>query len=514
MPEQLSRLLLLPGELRNYIYDYAVQEPGGYLYDPATNRLLTAGGEPVDLGLEYSCPQIWHETHGNALSQNTITFRTWASLPPSPDVPSRAIRFRRLMDRHLVSLHTMLAWAAPIVTKEHVDALALQFPGNKSVERLQNLDAEDRKRVLSLRGFPSPARQYCHASRLILQSLVSIVSEDPWFAPLTAKEFDRNLREGMPPPYHVFNVGGDAEYDDSKHQPVYVPGSVKRLLQWDIKPWYIPSERDLLIMEMDFPKEHSDPPREPYPIWVSVFLEKAYYSAAACAARFLQSLDPMMRMCIRTIVLDEEHHSVCQQECHVQALVPYLRENPKLHVEMRLDIWNILLYPSYATPQFRISGRALLINAAKWIWEADILAQRLPGIDKRCTMVFTNKDNVNNFAVQQVWAGLQRVAMMQEAVAYMPDAQPAWTPSVTWQGAVTNNYPELIRAVTAGKLPIRFDTNMGTIWDAEEEAVKLHRFFPPVLEAEWLMVLVALDEQWEQWSMVYCRYRINVNRLG
>lgn len=46
-----SRLPSLPRELRDEIYTYYLQEPGGYVNFPSTNKLRCSNREAIDFGL-------------------------------------------------------------------------------------------------------------------------------------------------------------------------------------------------------------------------------------------------------------------------------------------------------------------------------------------------------------------------------------------------------------------------------------------------------------------------------
>jgi hypothetical protein len=66
---------------------------------------------------------------------------------------------------------------------------------------------------------------------------------------------------------------------------------------------------------------------------------KYRFSAAALAIRFLSRLPVSLRMHLRKIRLHEDRVSVAYPETHAQGLIKFCIENPKLHIERRVDMW-------------------------------------------------------------------------------------------------------------------------------------------------------------------------------
>ena len=72
-----SRLLQLPGELRNKIYEYALTEERGlvaYANSPCVLRTFRRGPDRESNQLKYVCHQLYAETRDLALRYNRLTF--------------------------------------------------------------------------------------------------------------------------------------------------------------------------------------------------------------------------------------------------------------------------------------------------------------------------------------------------------------------------------------------------------------------------------------------------------
>ncbi|KAI8716977.1 hypothetical protein NCS52_00992700 [Fusarium sp. LHS14.1] len=73
------------------------------------------------------------------------------------------------------------------------------------------------------------------------------------------------------------------------------------------------------------------------------YREKLYFSAAAVAIRFLDWMPKHQRLQMRNIIINEDRLAVGCPEGHVLGLIPFCRENPRLRVEQRVNLWRNLL---------------------------------------------------------------------------------------------------------------------------------------------------------------------------
>ena len=105
MSLQQSRLLQLPREMRDQIYDEYLWTDEGYSYDFDAGKLRALDPEQrIEFNFMYVCRQVACEMRGRALSVNTITFRTlyseelrtragrWAWLCRRPRVEELSLR--------------------------------------------------------------------------------------------------------------------------------------------------------------------------------------------------------------------------------------------------------------------------------------------------------------------------------------------------------------------------------------------------------------------------------------
>jgi hypothetical protein len=69
------------------------------------------------------------------------------------------------------------------------------------------------------------------------------------------------------------------------------------------------------------------------------YREKLYFSAAAVAIGFLKQLPKHRCLQIRNIIINEDRLAVGCPEGHVLGLIPFCRENPRLRVEQRVNLW-------------------------------------------------------------------------------------------------------------------------------------------------------------------------------
>lgn len=64
--------------------------------------------------------------------------------------------------------------------------------------------------------------------------------------------------------------------------------------------------------------------------------------AAAVAIQFFKSISQDTCLGIRNVVLHEDRQSVAHPECHVLGLIPFCLQNPRLHIERRVNVWRVL----------------------------------------------------------------------------------------------------------------------------------------------------------------------------
>ena len=110
-------------------------------------------------------------------------------------------------------------------------------------------------------------------------------------------------------------------------------------------PWDIPSEKELTEMS-----QAQGDPFHGGTFWKRI---KWRYSAVAIAIRFFKSIPKNTFLRIRRVVLHEDRRSVSLPECHALGLVPFCLQNPKLHIERRVNLWSNILASSFDPLYYR-----------------------------------------------------------------------------------------------------------------------------------------------------------------
>lgn len=90
------------------------------------------------------------------------------------------------------------------------------------------------------------------------------------------------------------------------------------------------------------------------------------FSAASACIRFLRSV-PDARTALRQAVLEEDRPSVPFAECHAQGLLSFFRENPKLHVTRRANLWrNVFQCADTDVPDRACAYKMAFNRLEKW----------------------------------------------------------------------------------------------------------------------------------------------------
>ncbi|KAI1035453.1 hypothetical protein LB504_005850 [Fusarium proliferatum] len=83
---------------------------------------------------------------------------------------------------------------------------------------------------------------------------------------------------------------------------------------------------------------------------------KYWFSATAAAIRFLTQLSPTQRRYLQKLVLNEGTIAVGFPESHAIGMIPFCKENPSLHVEQRVDVWQNLVMSSECPSAYGLNG--------------------------------------------------------------------------------------------------------------------------------------------------------------
>lgn len=372
MPSEPS-FLGIPRELRDQIYVHYVTTRDGYVYNFHSNKLALANPEHpginIDLALKLTCKQIATEMGGLALRYNTVTFSTVYS----DELRSRAARFHYLRSSLSLELASFLYYDGnspntpkPYFTQPVVDQVVRSYPFMKPLLQKFLDDEENGPWDIAPYMWLRARRPPCD-------------SEDAGTFSEIKAYLRLNRTWGVVPSLfrqaikHTLQVAVDhgcfaTPAVPAARRPTYSPS---RLLALDamFPSWSIPGEDELVNLAHPFaPGSNYDGYCMCDNSWCAFrreFLEAGFweapqfryndgqpddpgtgregnqgkyrFSAAAAAVKFLSSCP--VRMHLRSIRLLEDKLAVAYPESHAQGLIKFCIENPRLHVERRVDLW-------------------------------------------------------------------------------------------------------------------------------------------------------------------------------
>jgi hypothetical protein len=293
-----SLLLKLPREIRDMIYEYYTRTDDGYLYDFENNKLRQTNGSRIEVSLTLTCRQIAHEMNGLGLLRNTVTFSTFFS----ERTREPAGLFHAAIIRRKTKLAAMLGRLAPkLLTPEMAQTAAERYPAFTPI--IQKWTKHEDIHVIRQRDATCGEAPSLWAE--FVQFLLSILSEHPEFL-------------------------GEARALTRFWQPEFGCNALE-MIAGATDPWAIPENKEL---EELIATNHVETKMYDYFDHI-----KYSYSAASSAIRFFKSLPANTRTQLRNVILREDYESVANPECHGKGLVPFCVENPKLHVERFVSLW-------------------------------------------------------------------------------------------------------------------------------------------------------------------------------
>ncbi|OIW32836.1 hypothetical protein CONLIGDRAFT_153930 [Coniochaeta ligniaria NRRL 30616] len=483
----------LPRELRDDIYVHYVTIDGGYVFNQDSGKLRPATPHAHPFALQRTCTRAASEMTGLALSCNTVTFSTVGNVRES------AFRFEFMLHRFLDE-----------VRRDFDDA------------------ARDEHNRFTLFSIPDSLRE-------------SIADKFPQFVPvLDAVDSQVLLYQAARPstsilPYIAVEPSLRSEFCDfvvhqlaeASHTCIQDPG-VYRLGLRDqtrsMEEWHIPSKEELDYMAKvlrstvaSVEAAYGTPVIELDGIWErNRFIYR--FSAAAAAIQFLRR-HPASRLHLRRIILDEDREAVAFPPRHGKGLVPFCLENPRLHIERRVNLWTNLFPVATRTGKDRgwldrlqafspseapnnVRRRLRDINWAEGMyaytmWDEnrgirpDYLSERLSEwileaavLPDTISLVFDG-----NPAPEQATEIFEKV-VVQEAIwqdaleqclarGVLPDINPVhskkwwdWMINLPEQrGRVCEGFPHMIRELIRSSGRIRCNFPLGACWEAEVEQV-------------------------------------------
>ncbi|QPC74463.1 hypothetical protein HYE68_005215 [Fusarium pseudograminearum] len=427
------RITDLPAEIRQQIFREYFAITGGYVYNGQSDKLRTIDNTPIDLSLIYTCRSIANDCKRLPLAVNTIQFSTlyredWRSL---------AGCFNLVATYYYVLQQDIVLHLAHLITPEMHMQLEKKFPNFRSkleIERAFHFRVWDTgdDNTSQVRFRPAacqfvdeffewnidcilPNQRYEYDGYGLVHNCVrhsatstrdnyrrvpGLVDRDfrRWdkysgeirqclthCLQLIAEEYPEEFGDhvftclphwrGKYPAHDFLGLRFETWAIPSRSQ---VASAMDRLgipdFAWKLSETWIYEENPLSLGPPEFDDE--DPPFD----FEFRTREKIRFSAASSAIRFIGLLSTTQRTSIRTIVLHEDSASVNDMSLHGYGLVPFLKENPALQIQRRINIintlhavchvatavWEVL----YDTMNWSLRDETLIPNLSRWLLNA------------------------------------------------------------------------------------------------------------------------------------------------
>ena len=439
----LPRILQLPRELRDLIYDHYFRLNGGYVYDFEANKLTQDDGTPISLSLVLTCRQIAHEVQGLALGVNPVTFSPFFSDATREDAGLYHLIMQGLTR---VKKGLLLGLASQLLTSGMVETASEAYPHCAPIfdswRSHGDLKIINKIHVNSCGEAPSIWNEF-------ISYVLDLISKHPRFL-----EVARSLRDFWNPHYGCRAL----ELNDARPQPWIIPDPV------ELKRLSFIADRTLL----------------------QCYSETKYsYSAATAALRFLHSLSDTARMALRKIILREDRESVATPECHGRGFILFCQQNPKLRIERFVSLWkNIFPTTPYRIMQWIFAnGKQMDINAveddripagritgAVATWVAEALVLPTLGMPED-SYILVLDGNPTPRHTNELFRVVQRDMTWQSALdtAYVRGLlpEPSWLERRRHRGYMFEGLPEAVANLSTNGSLIRCNFDPGLPYDVE-----------------------------------------------
>ena len=388
-PQPQSRLLSLPRELRDEIYVYYLQEPGGYVHSPTTNQLRCCNGQTIDFSLLRTCRSVANEMRDLPLRVNEVVFRPFQDKPTRPGDTdiwhawTQSGKYDFLLGRmHLLQEEAFALAASTLGQSTFVLSSHLPIPNlaygpaidttsvtrhisqshpesciGDIMARIMKHANEDYVPLAAVMGGPQTLTYY---DREVIQgSLMQLTSHAGFAERLRSRGWFIDIlgfltsRAPHSHSYHLiprekkstawYRVGKDsvfrAEHDVRSAEQL----SLMRLeemrfivaqISW--QPWIVATEEEMTrlrdLFETPCPKTWSS-------YEDSLASLQYFQSAASQAIRFVNTLQIQSRKQMRKIKILEDEKCAALPQCHLRGLLSISDEVPGLSVDRHVDLW-------------------------------------------------------------------------------------------------------------------------------------------------------------------------------
>ncbi|KAF5576792.1 hypothetical protein FPANT_10751 [Fusarium pseudoanthophilum] len=348
-------LVTLPYEVRDIIFQEYFRVEGGYVFSSKSEKLTTAGGQPIDFSLMYACRSIANDTKHLPFEVNDISFSTLFS----PDLRAWAGRHQFLSQFiPILKADLICLLQGPTMSPELEEALEEKFPHLMPYFKNGLEDTYRRRLQRDLPVSKGCAFQYWKESRH-----TSEIIKD--FGDVQVRGWGKNTSMAREAIAFSLRFLGERQY-------LKLAGLLKEafpgwkgsngpqdLMDLTLDPWDIPSKAVLtrigsLLGDDEVWGRIKD--------WHNGVQAKYRFSATAVAIRFFRQLSREQMRHLRGITLIEDEYAVCSPSTHANGLIEFCKENPRLRIQRHLKLrrripavihprWYMIRYSSIVKPR-------------------------------------------------------------------------------------------------------------------------------------------------------------------
>lgn len=223
---------------------------------------------------------------------------------------------------------------------------------------------------------------------------------------------------------------------------------------------------------------------------------------------------------LRTIVLNEDFKAVSRPELHARGLIPFCIQNPHLRIERRIGLFTNLLPQGFYCSHGSNTGFPWLLTGMcfrvmiPWIEEALALSSLGMPIHS-----FTLVIDGSTEEASKIWNLLKYAAATQEAQLEQRRLNGASTPSrplvleynSSWD--LPADFAKTIRDIVEGTSVVRFDGDVGELWDAEVFFHERRNWGQEQWDRAWFHEVTCHEIRTEFFQHAKSRYRLSPRAL-
>ncbi|KAF5675545.1 hypothetical protein FHETE_2542 [Fusarium heterosporum] len=344
-----ASFLGIPQELRDQIYHHYFKVEGGYTHDGAIDKIVRADGNSIDISLRYVCRSIAWETRNCALSLNSITF----SPVCRDDWRSQALRLTHILKFQSILRVEMLFRLGHLLTGDMFESPSPEYAQYMPVIEA-DVAAELAREVTRPRPRPHPSLEHFSRCQKLKEGYPTLLP----IGEFRMTVFDNTVSCNRTVVYLLRLLAEKHPAAFSEAIEEVFPGwadshSVQDFLNIGFDHWAVPSNAEMVeiwkVFQFQIPWECSYKPYvldENHPHYHGPkyrYTQKYFFSATAMAIRFLKQLPQCQRRLIQLLILNEDKAATGNPQSHIFGLIPFCKENPKLQIEHRVNVWTNML---------------------------------------------------------------------------------------------------------------------------------------------------------------------------